>query len=195
MNNLSKEKKQKLFLVVIIVSVVLAGLWFGLVKTQQDRRALIQKQADEAAKKVADAEAKRKKREEINQRLEEKQAAILAREATMPFIGDPYPWILSVMNQYTLARPNLNFTTQPPSPASDVVLLPKFPYKAVFYRVSMSGFFEDFGRFLAELENEWPFARVQNVQIVPSATGDEKLDFQFELTSLVSTNRPSAINK
>jgi hypothetical protein len=62
--------------------------------------------------------------------------------------------------------------------------LPGFPYKWATFRLEGSGFYHDFGKFFADLENNFPCFRVQNLEISGNSAGSvdpEKLTFAFEL--------------
>src|SRR5690606_1846020 len=51
---------------------------------------------------------------------------------------------------------------------SEAGLLPKFPYKAASFGLRVNGQFHDIGRFVANLENAYPYFRVQNVRLAPN---------------------------
>ena len=74
-------------------------------------------------------------------------------------------------------------------------IFPKFPYKAAVFNVRGVAYFHDLGRFLADFENSFPFARVQNVEMEvagsSAATGTsdtEKLSFRMEIVTLINPN-------
>ncbi|MEY2409955.1 MAG: hypothetical protein QOF48_2625, partial [Verrucomicrobiota bacterium] len=80
---------------------------------------------------------------------------------------------------------------------SDVGLLAKFPYRAAVFHVRGTAFFHDFGRFVADFENTFPYMRIQNIDLEPSSSslGDhtnpndkEKLSFKMEIVTLVNPN-------
>ena len=77
----------------------------------------------------------------------------------------------------------------------DVAMLPKFPYRGATFTVKGSAYFHDFGKFLADFENAFPYIRVQNLQLSPmaapaTATGEikmtEELSFRMELVTLIN---------
>ena len=72
---------------------------------------------------------------------------------------------------------------------TEVGVYADFPYKAVRCTLKASGYFHDFGRFLAALENSFPHMRVEGL-VLDSAQGAkdenlEKLTLQFDLITLV----------
>jgi hypothetical protein len=72
-------------------------------------------------------------------------------------------------------------------------MFPKFPYKAVQFSLRGTAYFHDFGKFLADFENRFPYLRVQNLELEPAATTSanntedaEKLSFRLEIVTLVN---------
>jgi Tfp pilus assembly protein PilO len=193
MNNLSKEKKQQLLAVVVVTLAIVIGLWFGLISMQKKSRLVFEKRTDEMKKKIIDADNKLKRQEEISELLETNRHELSQREASMPTVPGAYPWLISVVNEYIKPPSSLsNFNTSPPGGAREVDLLPKFPYKCVSLPVTMMGLYNDFGKFLADFENDWPYLRVQNMVLAPvgqTVSGDERLNVQFEVVSLTLTNK------
>jgi len=57
-----------------------------------------------------------------------------------------------------------------PLTGAQFLLLPKFAYSAAAYDVEMRAFYHEFGRFLADFENSFPYMRVQNLVMWPLAT-------------------------
>ena len=49
-------------------------------------------------------------------------------------------------------------------------LLPNFTYKSAAFTVRASAHFEDFGQFVADFENSFPYMRVQLVRLKPLET-------------------------
>ena len=71
----------------------------------------------------------------------------------------------------------------------DVNLLPDFPYKQATFTVAGTARFHDFGRFLADFENEFPHVRVVNLSLdanTPAGGEDaETLNFKMEIVTLI----------
>jgi Tfp pilus assembly protein PilO len=188
MNNLTKEKKTQLVGVVLITAIIVAGLYFGLVRAQQKGRALIENEKAEMIAKIAKAKEVIGRREQIEEDLQKASTDLATKEASMPNVGDALVWFFQIMKQATANRPLSQFQVNPNTPPHDVALLPKFPYRAVsFIQVRLNGHYDDFGKFLADFENDYPHVRVQNLSVVPSGI-EEKLDFTFDVVTLVQTN-------
>lgn len=73
-------------------------------------------------------------------------------------------------------------------------LLPDFPYQQVSLTVGGTAFFQDFGRFLADFENQFPYVRVLNLTLEPSGrmvgVEQEKLSFKINVAMLVKPSSP-----
>ena len=191
MNNLSKEKKQQLILIGIMTIGIMSGLWFALISPQQKSRQQIAKKTAGIQDQVGKADKLVKKSSEIADRLSVVKTELDAKHEGMSG-ADPFLWFITLMNKYVTVNatkyPSLanfqtvNYTREP----VEVGLLPQFPYKAVVFTVQMVGNYQDFGRFLADFENDWPYLRVQNVNLrLPAAVPtDEKLDITFEVVAL-----------
>jgi Tfp pilus assembly protein PilO len=188
MNNLSKEKKQQLMLIAMMTLILAGVIYSFVIKVQQKNVKLAKDKTEEVQAKVDRAQKTLKRGTEIQEELEIEQAELQERESSMAS-GDLYQWFLSKMIPVTSVRPLENFNANPPVLAEGG-LLPKFPYRAAIYSVKLSGYYHDFGKFLADIENEFPYARIQNVDITAGPVGaGEKLNFSFDFVTLYHTNR------
>ena len=107
--------------------------------------------------------------------------------------GDMYSWIILTVNtfkeNYKLDIPQ--FSREVPS---EVGMFTKFPYRAAVFHVRGSAFYHDFGRFVADFENAFPYMRIQNIELDPNASSanasnePEKLAFKMEIVALVNPN-------
>ena len=74
-------------------------------------------------------------------------------------------------------------------------MLPEFPYSQAIVTVSGSAYYYEFGKFLADLENHFPYMRVQNLNLEPGFGSNrgrkEKLSFRMEIVTPRQTRRPS----
>jgi hypothetical protein len=69
----------------------------------------------------------------------------------------------------------------------------KFPYRAAVFNVRGTAHYHDFGKFVADFENAYPYMRIQNFELEPSAASNstaqndqEKLTFKMEIVALVN---------
>jgi len=130
----------------------------------------------------------------VNQEFTDASAALKQREAVMASPNDMYFWLIQTLNGF---RGNYNveipqFGRETPA---EVGCFAKFPYSAALFNVRGTAYFHDFGKFLADFENAFPYIRVQNIDLEPrasDASGEsrEKLDFKIELLTLVRPSTP-----
>ena len=108
--------------------------------------------------------------------------------------NDMYSWLIQTLNTF-----RANYRVDIPQfgrelPA-EVGIFPKFPYRAALFSVRGTAHYHDFGKFLADFENAFPFIRIQNIDLVPAASessreAGEKLNFKMELLTLVRPVAP-----
>jgi len=193
MKNLPKEKRDRLILIGVGTLTILIAFYYGLLNSQKKAITEITRQTFEQQNKVNNAQRLVNSTAET-QKIEEILAAKLkAIEATMAS-GDMYSWIILTVNKFR-AGYNVDIPQFSREAPCDVGLLPKFPYKAAVFNVKGTAYFHDLGKFIADFENNFPYLRVQNLELDPAggssatATGDaEKLAFRMEIVTLVSPN-------
>ena len=198
MKNLSKEKRNQLMLVVIVVVAIIAGLWFSVIRSEQeDLRTLAAKRADDETKfaqigdTIKNSESAKKELLAVNSQL-------AVAEHDMPS-GDLY---LTLVNTIRKFKDNYDVQISQFNPnGGDAVnnLLPRFPYRQVTVSVSGSGHYHDIGKFVADFENQFPTSRILNLDLSPSSVTSsddkEKLTFRMDVVSLVAstgTARPAS---
>lgn len=208
MNKLSKEKKQQLILIVLAAGFLMAGLNYFLIGMQKDKIAELDRKIGSVHGKVEKADQMVKMVPRIRANLEASQKKLAAKEDGMAPL-DKFNWIFMTMNPVILAhRLNLDDLSRDAelSNPTDPGLLPKFSYQTATFRVKVSGYYQDIGKLFADLENNFPYMRIQNPKLRPfestgpvsgnqagkranSKTRDtedsEKLSVEFKLVTLV----------
>jgi Tfp pilus assembly protein PilO len=195
MKNLPKEKRDRLILLFLGTCAVLAGLYFGLISIQQKSLEAMVKRRNEQETRLSNGQRLASDVPKIQRNLEEVAARLKAIEATMPS-GDMYSWVILTVNtfkeNYKVEIPQ--FSREVPA---EVGMFTGYPYRAAIFNLRGTAHFHDFGRFVADFENTFPYMRIQNVQLDPSSTtaanpqGDEeKLAFKMEIVTLVNPVAP-----
>lgn len=186
---LPKEKRDQLILTVVGTIAVLCGLVFGLVRFQQDAIKHLAEKNAAAKKKLSEM------RDMVNNSAKYETAVTEARKKlgdmeTDIASGDLYAWVINTLRafkvQYKVEIPQYS----PIGPVTDGTLLPDFPYKQATLTVAGTAHFHDFGKFLADFENEFPHIRVLNLKLdaVPpmgTAQDQELVAFTMEIVTLV----------
>jgi hypothetical protein len=193
MSALPKEKRDSIVLVVLGTGILLAGIYYGLIDPQLKGLQTKGKRQDQASQKVQQAERLVKQAQKIQEDLLAAKVRLQECEAKMAS-GDYYTWSFKLMEQFmTTNQIKLLDASRPQE--TEVGLYADFPYKAMKFTMRASGFFHDFGRFLAAFENTYPHMRIQDLTL-DSAHGSndeipEKLTIQFDVVALtkpVGTN-------
>jgi len=201
MKHLPKEKRDRLILVVLGTLASIAALYWGVVRTQRQTIVALAGKHTEEEIRVGNAQRLANSTAELQANLQVVKEKLKVIEATMPS-GDMYSWIILTINSfkenggYKVDIPQFSREVQ-----GEVGMIAKFPYRAAVFHVRGTAFFHDFGRFVADFENTFPYMRIQNIDLEPSggslANRDgvsassedaEKLSFRFEIVTLVNPN-------
>jgi len=188
MKNISKEKRNQLVLVIMATGGVLVGLWLGLISSQQeslralaDNKAAAQRKLQQVKQSIEMADAIESQLDEAGKRLAKVEAGMAS--------GDLYSWAINTIRQFKLPyKVEIPQFSQIDGP-KEVNMLPAFPYRQVNMTISGTALFYDFGKFVAEFENQFPYLRVLNLTLEPAsaavASERERLSFKMEVAALV----------
>lgn len=194
MTKLPKEKRDKIILISMGTAVACAALGFLLIKPQLDRLRNVAKETEKSREQLARGQATVKTQAAVTQEFTDVSAALKQREAVMASPKDMYFWLIQTVNgfreNYKVEIPQ--FGREIPS---EVGCFPKFPYQSALFNVRGTAHFHDFGKFLADFENAFPYIRVQNIDLEPNSNDKvgevrEKLGFKIELLTLVRPTTP-----
>jgi len=195
MASLSKDKRNQLILVIMVTVALMVGLWYGVINTRtaeltriQSARVKTIENLDKARKVISRAA----QADSDMQRVTNKLAAV---EETMAS-GDLYSWTYLFLEK-ARAGQDVNFIDVGRPTRGDVSVLAQFPYAAAIFNVRGTAYYHDFGRFLADFENKYPYYRIQNLTLVPGydlATGSDsgtetKLTFRMDFVTLIQPNQ------
>lgn len=193
MKKLSKEKRDKLVMVGVATLVVVAGIWFLLIEGQKSTLVKLAARNAEEQKKLEAGMKVLETRSKVEHRLAETTRKLQAIEGQM-VRGDMYDWVIQTLKAFKADyKDRIDIPNFSREVIGEAQLIPKFPYRAAYYNIRGTAYFHDLGRFIADLETRFPFARVQNIELEPAssssstATDDaEKLAFRFEFVALVN---------
>ncbi len=195
MSKLPKEKRDKLILVGMSTVVVCTALWLLVINSQRTTLRGAHEQVEKSKDQLARGQVAVKTQAATVQDFEEASRALKKREAAMAAPSDMYSWLIQTLNGFRAAY-KVEIPQFGREVTTEVGAFPTFPYRAALFTVNGSAHYHDFGRFLADFENAFPYIRIQNIELEPppsgaAGSGDsrEKLGFKMELVTLV---RPSA---
>jgi hypothetical protein len=191
MNKLSKEKKLHLALVALVTAGVIAGLWVALLSLQKKKIGDISKKISETQAEIQKVQKVLKDGERVRGDLDEARTNLSAIEATMPS-GDLYSWMVSTLRQFNSPDRHVDIPQIGMPGVSEMRMFPNFPYHQATVQLGGTAYYYDFGKFLSDFENRFPYMRVQNLTLEPALGSNpderEKLAFRIEIVALVRTN-------
>jgi Tfp pilus assembly protein PilO len=173
MKNIPKEKRNQLILVAMIFAMV-AGGWYAIVfKSQKVGLSAMRSKRDAAVKKFQEVKLAIKTADQVESELCDVKKRLEQVEDTMA-TGDLYSWTINLIRQFKLSyKVEVPQFSQIDGPR-DTTMLPNF---------------HDFGKFVADFENQFPYMRLMNVTLEPAsgvlAADKERLSFRMEIATLV----------
>src|SRR5207247_7755821 len=141
MKKLTKERRDRLILVVLGTVVCVFAIWYLVIKTQKNALERVQKQTLEEKGKVANAERLVTTTAEIQKKLALSTQELKNIEDGMAS-GDMYSWIILTINKFRADRKVEipQFSREVPS---EVGILPKCPYRAALFNLRGAAYFHD----------------------------------------------------
>ena len=192
LSKLPKEKLNRLILVILATLIAIAGLYFGLIRRQNENLVRLAQQKAAAAKKLQVIREALHRADQIKAQLDEAKTALTGAESDIAS-GDLYAWVIDWLRQYKAPyKVEIPQFSQLGAPA-DVNLLPRFPYKQTTLTVAGTAHYHDLGRFLADLENQFPHVRLLNLSLdvnaVSTSVETETLSFKLDIVTLAKPNQ------
>ena len=194
MAKLSKEKRDRLILVCFATCGIIATLWLVLIQAQRDRLKQMAAETVNLVDQIDGTKRLLSKEEQFKETLEGLRAELEKRESGMAS-GDRFYWFVNMVNkfksEYELEIPQIS-----PETVSNIGLFPEYPYQAATFKVSGSGTYFEFGRFLKDFENNYPYIRVQNLELRPIKGGEkrEQVSFNMDVVTLIKPTEQATAN-
>ena len=194
MAKLSKEKRDRLILVCFATCGIIATLWLVLIQAQRDRLKQMDAETENLIDQIEGTKRLLGKESQFKATLADLRSELEKRESGMAS-GDRFYWFVNMLNkfksEYELEIPQIS-----PETVSNIGLFPEYPYQAAIFKVSGSGTYFEFGRFLKDFENTYPYIRVQNLELKPIKGGDkrEQVSFNMDIVTLIKPTEQSPPN-
>jgi len=188
MNKLSKEKLQQLIGVAVAAVAVIGVLYGFIIRKQFAAMKATQEKITEVEGKIEKGQRWVARKKEVDQDLEQTTKKLQEIESGMA-TGDQYLWFDSLVKNFQVTHGKVRVPRISRPEGVQVGVLPEFPYQAVKYTVQGSAYYHDLGKFVADFENQFPYMRIQNIELRPvsslDATDPEKLEFSMDVFALV----------
>jgi hypothetical protein len=194
MSKLPKDKRDKIILTGVVTVAVSAAIWLLVIKSQMQTLKNVHAEASKSRDQLNRGQSTLTTQARVKQDFEEASRKLKERESAMAAPNDMYSWFIQTLNTF-----RQNYKVEIPQFGrelpTEVGVFPKFPYHAALFNVRGSAHYHEFGKFIAEFENTFPYIRVQNIELDPSgeaggSEGREKLNFKMELLTLVRPIAP-----
>jgi len=199
MSKLPKDKRDKIILVSMGTVATCVAIGFALINPQWQSHGQVKKKLVEAGENVSRGNTTLKSAQVVEAEFKQISDKLKACESNMAPPTDMLSWLTQLLNEFRLgyAVDLPQFSRETPT---EVGTFARFPYRAAVFTVRGSAHYHDFGKFLADFENKYPYIRVQNLELEPlivsagassaSQSEREKLNFKMELLTLVRPIAP-----
>ena len=181
-----KEKRNKLITTLIIIGVLLGLFIYFVIRAQYASIAAVVDKTNAQQAKLDTIKKAVKMSNATEAELSQLTAQLQQAEKDMAS-DDVYAWSYNFIRHFK-AGYNVTIPTVDQPAVGDVDLLPKFPYQQVRISLNGSAYFHDFGKFVSDLENQFPHIRVVNLTLESSSNptlDGEKLNFRADIIALV----------
>jgi hypothetical protein len=180
---LPKDRQNSFFITVLSTVALLAIIYFALIRSQNATLSSLAANRKAAGDKLAGMESTIKNADLTAGQLTASMEALTQAESDMAS-GDTYSWTYDTIRQfkqpYKVEIPQIGHPEM-----SDVDMFSTFPYKQIRFSLTGTAYYHDLGKFIADFENSFPHARVENLIMDSSSSDSEKLSFQLQIVELV----------
>jgi len=198
MTKLSKEKRNQIIAVLLGAIAVAAGLWYGVITTRNQGLVDARKRRETAQNRLESARNYLRKADQVEADMEQAVQKLKVIESDMAPGVDLYSWSYALLEKARAGQEiEVVEVTRPQK--GDVAVLPQFPYDAAIFTIRGIGHYHDFGKFLADFENKYPYFHVQNPALGTAAEagpevsavriGKEKVLFKVDIVALIKPNQ------
>ena len=177
MNKISSEKKKHIMMVGGGALALLAVLYLFVVTAQLASLADDETKLQEAQGKLDDAEKKIMMGKMKLEEYEQNKIKLAKLESSLMAPANKNDWktwmVLQLQNIRTNKHPGIVLQEVIMEPSNEVneELLPKVDFSAARFRVPIVAYYQDLGKYIADIENREPhLLRVENLTIQPDIT-------------------------
>lgn len=180
-------KKQQILLIALGTAFIIVILLYTLIHFLQRIRESANDKIDSSQAKLDKYRSMVAKSDAIQTMMTNLWQEVEIVEVSVPK-GDVYLWMLKNVEKFG-AGSKIEFNQVEPPRSGEPDSIPTLPYPTAVFTVSGVAYYHDFGLFLADFENSFPFARLQSLDLEPAAYGragdqeKEKLRFKFEFNT------------
>lgn len=199
---LTKAQRDQMVMVIFGTVAVGAALWYFVVNDRNQALAQTRGKEVQMRDKLGKADDLLRRAEMISDTLRAQSNKLWAIDSGLAPDRDAYLWLITNMNSYvTKWRAQASTETAPPGSlintalphemnitsfstpdVTDKGLIPHFPYRWAMFHVKGIAYFHDFGKFVADFENDHPYFRIQNLESGPKLRCERRAgEIEFQL--------------
>jgi len=187
MKKISKEKRNQLALVTVMIALVATGLYMSLIRYQQTKLQILTLEKEKAAKKLNQISETSHTSGKIEAELASVTKELVNREEIMAS-DDLYASLINTIRKFKMSY-DVDIKQFSSKGAASMNLVPRFPYQQFTVTILGSAHYHDLGKFIADFENHFRSSRILNLELTPDSSMDsssqEKLAFRMDIVSLV----------
>jgi len=206
MNKLPKDKRDRLMMTIVMTGFVTLAFYTFVIRAQRERIRAAEDKLEQATLLLDRSERWLRMKEKVRADLAEERTELQSLEARMAPL-DKFKWFYNTLESFRSSYDVRLIDISREPEIGEVGVLPGFPYKSAKFGVKLNGTYHDFGKFLADFENQFPYMRVQDLKIelppnaLPPGTGgtsmaenpsanNERLAISLNVVALI---KPSTI--
>ncbi|MCI0537168.1 MAG: hypothetical protein L0Z50_18275 [Verrucomicrobiales bacterium] len=164
MNKLNKEKRDKLGLIGVGTALVTMLFYFFVVSPQREQIALHEDKIERSHELLNKDERWIRQGPLVRENLATYRQTLETRQTDMAPL-DKFKWFYNTLESFQ-SRYDVSLVDITREPEfGEVGVLPNFAYQAAIFGVKLNATYHDFGKFLADFENKFPYMRVQNLRL------------------------------
>ncbi|MDA1272662.1 MAG: hypothetical protein O2960_01230 [Verrucomicrobia bacterium] len=174
MSRLSQEKRNQIILIGAVALGVCLALWYVVIGSQNEALSKHEDGIRSMEDKIYQAELRIRRARAMSAEFSELREKVSEVELQMIPVEQlkGRKWLVDKLVNFLKDTYDVRLTnlSNDPLTGEQFLVLPKFAYSAAAYDVEMRAFYHEFGRFLADFENSFPYMRIQNLVMWPLAT-------------------------
>jgi len=191
MTKINKTQRDQLIAVALGAVAVIACLWYLVVTAQKKELKAVNANCVKMTKTLKDASDKVRAADLVGAELAKSLDTLKQREAGFAPEHEPFSWMMEKMRNFQLPVNELHryksvsIADIKPPEITDKGVIRGFPYKWAKFHITGEGYYHDFGKFIADFENAFPYFRIQDLDIsVPGVRKDlDMLSYSFDIVT------------
>jgi hypothetical protein len=186
---ISKEKQNVMVGIGMGTVMVIIAIYFVVIRAQGESLATASKAIADKEVEVNKAKAAIATAKVLLDDLMVITNRLSKDEIMMAPANDKLAWFVGTLSTFTAKYQNqVNIPHKSQPQVTPVMMYSSFPYASATFPIRGDAFFHQIGRFVSDLENQYPFFRIQRLQLSPAGADisdvPERLGFEIEITTL-----------